>query len=92
VLKAAPVLILDEPTSAIDLETEQSLLQALDRLMAGKTTFIVGHRLSTVRLADRIMVLDRGRIAETGTHDQLITRGEIYAGFHLRANEGIEAG
>jgi ATP-binding cassette subfamily B protein/subfamily B ATP-binding cassette protein MsbA len=81
-LKNAPILILDEPTSALDVETEEALLQALDRLTHGRATFIIAHRLSTVRRADRIVVLSAGRIAESGTHDQLLKRGELYASFY----------
>ena len=81
-LKNAPILILDEPTSALDVETEEALLQALDRLTHGRATFIIAHRLSTVRRADRIVVLSAGRIAESGTHDQLLKRGELYATFY----------
>jgi ATP-binding cassette subfamily B protein/subfamily B ATP-binding cassette protein MsbA len=78
-LKDAPILILDEPTSALDVETEEALLQALTGLMRGRTTLIIAHRLSTVRCADRIVVLQEGRIRESGSHEELITRGEIYA-------------
>jgi ABC-type multidrug transport system fused ATPase/permease subunit len=81
-LKDAPVLILDEPTSSIDSRTESVILDALDRLMAGRTTFMIAHRLSTVRRADLILVVDRGRIVERGTHDQLLARGGLYRQLH----------
>jgi ATP-binding cassette, subfamily B, bacterial len=81
-LKDAPVLILDEPTSALDAQTEKLLLEALQRLMSGRTTFLVAHRLSTVRRADRIVVLKRGRVVEAGSHDELLNREGLYARFH----------
>jgi ATP-binding cassette subfamily B protein/subfamily B ATP-binding cassette protein MsbA len=81
-LKNAPILILDEPTSALDAETESAIMEALDRLMEGRTTFVIAHRLSTVRRADRILVLDRGRLVETGTHDQLLVHAGRYAYLH----------
>ena len=81
-LKDAPILILDEPTSALDAETEARLVEALERLMAGRTTFIIAHRLSTVRRADCILVLKDGRIVESGNHQQLLARGGVYAHLH----------
>jgi ATP-binding cassette subfamily B protein len=78
-LKDAPVLILDEPTSALDVETEALVMEALARLGAGRTTFVIAHRLSTVRRADRVVVLDRGRVVEEGPHDALVARGGLYA-------------
>jgi ATP-binding cassette subfamily B protein len=81
-LKDAPVLILDEPTSSIDSKTERVILDALDDLMVGRTSFIIAHRLSTVRHADQILVLEHGRIAERGTHDELVGAGGIYEQLH----------
>jgi ATP-binding cassette subfamily B protein/subfamily B ATP-binding cassette protein MsbA len=81
-LKDAPVLVLDEPTSALDAETEARLLEALERLMAGRTTFIIAHRLSTIRRADRIVVLDSGRVVESGSHAQLLAARGMYRRFH----------
>jgi len=78
-LKDAPVLVLDEPTSALDAETEGLLLGALRALMRGRTTFLIAHRLSTVRHADLIVALDGGRVAEAGTHDELLAHGGLYA-------------
>jgi ATP-binding cassette subfamily B protein len=82
ILRDAPVLILDEPTSALDPTSEHLLLQALDRLMRGRTTFVIAHRMSTIRGADRVVVLDRGRIVEQGSHDELIGMpGGLYRSF-----------
>jgi ATP-binding cassette subfamily B protein/subfamily B ATP-binding cassette protein MsbA len=78
-LKDAPVLLLDEPTSALDAETEGLLLEALQRLMKGRTTLIIAHRLSTIRNADWIAVIDEGRVAEKGTHAELLERRGLYA-------------
>jgi ATP-binding cassette subfamily B protein/subfamily B ATP-binding cassette protein MsbA len=81
-LKDAPVLILDEPTASLDAGTEQLLMEALERLMAGRTVLIIAHRMSTIRGADRILVLDGGRVAEEGTHTELLARAGLYAGFY----------
>jgi ATP-binding cassette subfamily B protein/subfamily B ATP-binding cassette protein MsbA len=77
-LKNAPILVLDEPTSSIDSRTESVFLDALDRLMAGRTTFLIAHRLSTIRGADRIFVMDKGELVETGTHEELLAQGGLY--------------
>ena len=77
---ARPVLVFDEATSSLDTANEQAIQQALGQAMAGRTTIIVAHRLSTVRHADRILVFDRGRIVEDGTHAELAARpGGLYA-------------
>ena len=78
-LKDAPVLILDEPTSALDAQTEATLIAAVERLMRRRTTFVIAHRLSTVRRADQIVVLEHGRVVEAGTHEQLKTGNGMYA-------------
>jgi subfamily B ATP-binding cassette protein MsbA len=74
-----PILILDEATSALDTESERLVQEAIDRLLAGRTVFVIAHRLSTVVHADQILVLDRGRVVERGTHAELLERGGAYA-------------
>ncbi len=81
-LKDPPLLILDEATSALDAESEALVQQALERLLQGRTSLVIAHRLSTVRNADRIVVMDAGRIVEQGSHDSLIARGGTYSRFH----------
>ena len=79
ILKDAPILLLDEATSALDAESERAVQEALDHLMQGRTTLVIAHRLATIRAADRILVLDGGRIVEEGTHESLLARGDLYA-------------
>ena len=77
--KDAPVLLLDEATSALDTESERLVQQAITRAMAGRTTLVIAHRLSTIEHADRIVVMERGRIVEQGSHAQLMAAGGLYA-------------
>ena len=78
-LKDAPIIVLDEATSALDSESERQIQAALETLIQGRTTIVIAHRLSTVERADRIVVLDRGRIVESGTHASLLASGGLYA-------------
>ena len=79
ILKDAPILLLDEATSALDAESERKVQGALDRLMEGRTSLVIAHRLATIRSADRILVMDGGRIVEEGSHEALLARGGLYA-------------
>ena len=82
IYKDAPILILDEATSALDTESERLVQQALDRLMKGRTSLVIAHRLSTIERADRIVVIDAGRVVESGSHAELLAAGGLYARLH----------
>ena len=88
-LKDAPILILDEATSALDSEVEAVIQSSLYRLMEGKTVIAIAHRLSTIAAMDRLVILDHGRIAEIGPHDELLRRGGLYAQLWSRQSGGF---
>ena len=89
VLAADPeILVLDEATASIDTETEQLIQDALDRLTAGRTSILIAHRLQTVQKADRVLVMDQGRIAELGTHAELLAQGGLYHRLHSLQFQG----
>lgn len=88
-IRNSPILILDEPTSSLDSESEKVVMKALENLMSGRTVIIIAHRLTTIRDADKIVVLDNGVIAESGTHEELLQKGNIYADlYHTQALAG----
>jgi len=90
ILRQAPILLLDEATSALDAQAERDIQEALARLMKGRTTFVIAHRLATVRDADIIYVMDKGEVVQKGTHEELMAEGGLYA--HLRALQFREGG
>ena len=90
-LKDAPILILDEATSALDSEVEAAIQEQLYNLMKGKTVIAIAHRLSTIAAMDRLVVMDKGRIVEEGTHNTLLKRGGLYAELWHRQSGGFLA-
>ncbi|GHD53130.1 ABC transporter ATP-binding protein [Thalassobaculum fulvum] len=88
-LKDAPILVLDEATSSLDSEAEAAIQESLKTLMAGKTVIVIAHRLSTIARMDRLVVMDRGRVVETGTHAELVARGGLYARLWERQSDGF---
>jgi ATP-binding cassette, subfamily B, bacterial len=91
ILRNAPILLLDEATSALDAESERLVQNALENLMHDRTTIVIAHRLATVRAADRIIVMNEGRIAEEGNHDSLIKANGLYARLARMQFEGLAA-
>jgi ABC-type multidrug transport system fused ATPase/permease subunit len=90
-LKGPPILVLDEATSALDSHTEHEIQGALERVSQNRTSLVIAHRLSTIVAADEIIVLDQGKIAERGTHAQLLASGGLYASMWNRQREAEEA-
>lgn len=89
ILKDAPILILDEATSALDSEVEAAIQDRMDELTEGRTVLAIAHRLSTIAAMDRLVVMDRGEIVETGTHAELLARGGLYADLWARQSGGF---
>ncbi len=89
-LRDAPILILDEPTSSLDARTESQIFKAISTAIQGRTTFIISHRLSTIRRADRIIAVDDGRIVESGTHDSLLKLNRLYAELYRHRGDAVE--
>src|SRR5207249_4901226 len=93
IIRDSPILILDEPTASLDSESERLVIEALERLMTGRTVITIAHRLSTIRDADTIIVLEGGRVVEQGRHDDLVALGGIYAELHrIQAGAGDATG
>jgi ABC-type multidrug transport system fused ATPase/permease subunit len=87
-LRNSPILILDEPTAALDASSEKIVMEALEKLMTGRTVIIIAHRLSTIRNTDKIIVMKDGLVAEEGTHHELLNKNKMYAIlYHVQANE-----
>jgi ABC-type multidrug transport system fused ATPase/permease subunit len=84
ILKDAPILLLDEPTSALDTQSEALVQESIENFTKGKTVLVIAHRYSTIKQADNLLVLDEGKIAESGTHDQLIEKGGLYKQLYLK--------
>ena len=89
-LRNPPILLLDEATASVDTETERQIQEALDRLMRQRTSFVIAHRLSTVRHADRIYVIEQGKVKESGTHDELVAHNGLYASLCRTSLIGME--
>ena len=90
ILKDAPIVILDEATASVDLDNERHIQEAITELVRGKTLLVIAHRLNTIRVADKIVVVSEGKIAEQGTHEQLLKCGGIYNNFiHLRERQRL---